>query len=287
VAWFDLSGYADYFFASRPTEPSMARIVSLVLLTLGVGCVIGCGKADPPTRPADPPEPTVTPPNPPPTEPTPPTTAQTPPKPTTTTLRGAIVHPGTKGQKLHVSYVELTGDDWVGDGIGHPLPEAAASERVEASAHPPRGAVLAVEKGATTFEFTGLPAGTYFVSARLEGGSAAWARVEVKGEAVTQDLKLEAGKGGTVEVKTPADFVGDLRLAPNALIPADDAKFVGVRIATQLELKGAAKDGKAVIPDVPPGKYTLYAVPGAATPRGTVEVTAGKTATAEVQGEKK
>jgi hypothetical protein len=37
---------------------------------------------------------------------------------------------------------------------------------------------------------------------------------------------------------------------------------------------------------VPPGKYTLYVFPGQVLPRGTVEVTAGKTATTELKAEK-
>jgi hypothetical protein len=90
-----------------------------------------------------------------------------------------------------------------------------------------------------------------------------------------------------VQVTTPADFEGEVRLAPNALIPAEDTDFVGGRIATQLELGAKAKGGKATVSDVPPGKYTLFVIPGAVTPRGTVEVTAGKTATAEVRADKK
>ncbi len=236
---------------------------------------VGCGP-----KPIDPAPP------PPPTEPAPPTT---PTPPAGGTLRGAVAHPGKQGQKLSVGYVELTGGDWVGDVVGHAIPAGDQPARVESDAFPPRKAVLALDK-AVTFEITGLPAGSYFVFARLDDGPAAWAKVPVTaGGTVAHDLKLDAGRGGAVEVKTPADYTGEVRLAPHDLIPADDTNFVGVKIATQLELGGKAKDGKVTIPEVPAGKYTLFVFPGqgAVTARGTVDVTAGKTATAELEKEKK
>ena len=248
---------------------------------------VGCGPKPTEQAPAPPAPPTEAAPTA--SAPTTPATTPTPPKATGATLRGAVTHPGISGQKLSVGYVELAGDDWVGDVIGHAIPAADQVSQVEADPFPPRKAKLSFDK-AVTFEFSGLPAGKYFVFGRLEGGPAVWAKVDVKADAtVTHDIKLEASKGGGVEVKTPADFSGEVRLAPNDQIPAEDTTFVGVKIATQLELGGKAKDGKVTIAEVPPGKYTLFSFPGkgAVTARGTVDVTAGKTATVELAAEKK
>ena len=236
---------------------------------------VGCGPK--PTDPA--PAPAV------PTEPAPPTA----PKPSGGTLRGAVTHPGTKGQTLTAGYVELSGIEWVGDVVALRIPAADDPASVESDPAVPHKAKLSFDKG-VTFEFTRLPPGTYFLFAKLDDGPAVWAKEEVKADAtVTHDFKLEAGKGGAVEVTTPADYAGELRLAPADLIPADDASFVGVKMATQLSLGGKAKAGKVTIPDVPPGKYTLFAFPGEGpvTARGAVEVTAGKTATAELEKERK
>lgn len=270
----------------------MARI-ALTLCTTGLlGLLAGCGGSSNPTTDTPAPgstgEPAAA------TTPAPVTPATTPgpteppTKATGATVKGAISHQAAKGQKLTVGYVELTGDEWVGDGINHPVPAADVVERAESNAFPPRGAAVAFDKGAATFEFTGLPAGMYLFFARTADGPVAWAKVEVKADAkLTQDFKLEAGKGGTAEVTVPADYTGEVRLAPNALIPAEDSAFVGGRIATQLELGGKAKGGKVTVADLPPGKYTLFGFPGKVVPRGTVEVTAGKTATAELESEKK
>jgi hypothetical protein len=272
----------------------MARI-ALALLTVGVAALFtGCGGPSNPTAATPPPSPPADPPSgvpdpsfgqqkPPRTDPT-----EEPAKPTGASVKGAITHPAAKGQKLTVGYVELTGDEWVGDALPHAVPAADVVERVESDHFKPRVAALAFDKGATTFEFTGLPAGTYLLFARIADGPTAWAKVEVAaGATVTRDLKAEVGKGGTAEVTVPADYTGEVRLAPNDLIPAEDAVFVGGRIATQLELGGKAKGGKVVIPDVPPGKYTLFVFPGKVVPRGGIEVTAGKTASAELEAEKK
>ncbi len=255
-----------------------------VLLPFACVCLVAFGCGPKPTEPA-PPQPA------PPTEAAPTTTPATtpaPPKPTGATLRGAVTHPGKSGQKLSIGFVELGGNEPVGDSLTYAVPAADEMTRVESTAFPPRKAAVSFEKGTTTFEFSGLPAGSCFVFARLDGGPAVWAKVEAKADATTtQDLMLEEGKGGAVEVKTPADFTGEVRLSPNEFIPADDTNFAGGRIANQLELGAKAKDSKAVIADVPPGKYTLFVFPGAVMPRGTVEVTAGKTAMVELTAEKK
>jgi hypothetical protein len=270
----------------------MARIVSLMLVAAFAGLVVGCGgKPDlttAPTQPADPP-------------PSPPVLPPISPKPTTSepavkpppaddpgSVRGVIAHAGKAGQTMNVGYVELTAVDWVGDRVGLPVPKEGELGVQAESGTRPQVAVLKFDKTAASYEFPHLPKGTYLITARLEGGPSAWAKVEVTpGGNLTRDLKLDAGKGGTVEVTTPADFDGEVRLAPNDLIPTDDVNFVGGRIATQLELGVKAAKGKATVTDVPPGKYTVYAIPGLLIPRGTVEVTAGKTATVEIKTDKK
>lgn len=269
----------------------MARIASLLLVAAFAGLVVGCGgKPDPttaPTQPADPPGPTA----PPTTSPKTPTTepaVKPPPAEVAGSVRGAIAHTGKAGQMLSVGYVELTAMDWVGDRVGVPVPKEGELGVQAESGTKPQVAVIKFDKTAASYEFPHLPKGTYLISARLEGGPTAWAKVEVTpGGNLTRDLKLEAGKGGTVEVKLPADFAGDVRLAPNDLFPADDTNFVGGRIATQIELGAKAEKGKATVADVPPGKYTVFAIPGQLVPRGTVEVTAGKTATVEIKTDKK
>jgi hypothetical protein len=187
-----------------------------------------------------------------------------------------------------VGYIELLGEAEIGDSVPYEIPAPDEVTQVSSNPPPPRKSVLSFDKGATSFEFTGLPAGTYFVFARLDGGPAAWAKVELKvSSTVTQDFKLVAGKGGTVEVTTPAGFDGEVRLSPSDVAVPDDAAFAAGRMGTQLDLGGKAKSGKVTIPEVPPGKYTLFAIPGVLAPRGSVEATAGKTATTELEKEKK
>lgn len=213
-------------------------------------------------------------------------------------VRGSVTHPPAKGKakpggpdfepapSLSVGYVELTGKDWLGDRVGGPLPAEGDGPNwwMQSATFKPRVATLSFVKEGARYEFTKLPPGTYLVFAGLTGGPAAWAKVEVKaGDQLTHDFKLEAGKGGMVEVTTPVAFDGEVRLVPSELIPAEDTNHVGGRIATQLDLGGKAEKGKAVAADVPPGKYTLFVVPGTLTPRGTVEVKAGETAKAEIK----
>ena len=267
----------------------MARTASLLLLAGLTACGIGCGGTPATTATPSTPAPEPTP-NSATTTPTA-TEPSTPAKPATdtvATVRGGVTYSGKPGQLLTVGYIELTGEDWLGEAVPLPLPkEGDLGVSVEGGTKP-RVATLTFEKGAMRYEFQHLPKGTYLLFARLAGGPTTWATVEVKpGGEVSHDFKLEAGKGGTVEVTTPADFTGEVRLAPNALIPDEDKMFVGGRIATQLEIGGKADKGKVTASDVPPGKYTLYTIPGNLTPRGSVEVTAGKTATVELEKEKK
>ena len=259
--------------------PRFAFLPFVLLFVVAVGC--GPKPTDPAPAPPTPP-PATTPAT------TPATQPDAVPPAAGATLRGSVTHPGTKGQKLHAGFLRLGGDDWVGDVVGLGVPGADDSARVESSAFPPQKAALAFDKGVASFEFTSLPPGTYLLFARLENGPAAWVKVELAANAtLAKDLTVEAGKGGTVEVTTPADFAGEIRLSPNDLIPADDPTFIGGKVATQLALGAKATGGKATVKDVPPGKYTLFAIPGTLVPRGSVEVTAGKTATAELQAEKK
>lgn len=213
-------------------------------------------------------------------------------------VRGTITYPAVKGKAkppgpdfepgptLSVGYVELTGKDWLGDRVGGPLPADGEGPNwwMQSATFKPRVATLTFEKEGARYEFTKLPPGMYLIFAGLKGGPQAWVKVEVKaGDQLTHDFKLEAGKGGTVEVATPADLTGEVRLVPSDLIPSDDANHVGGRIATQLDLGGKAEQGKATVADVPPGKYTLFVVPGTLSPRGTVEVKAGETAKVEIK----
>ncbi len=270
----------------------MARIASLLLVAAVAGLVVGCGgKPDPTTAPAQPADPPPSPPVLPPISPKPTTTEPTvkPPAEVAGSVRGAIAHAGKAGQLMSVGYVELTAMDWAGDRVGVPVPKEGELGVQAESGTKPQLAVIKFDKTAASYEFPHLPKGTYLIAARLEGGPSVWAKVEVTpGVNLTRDLKLEAGKGGTVEVTvSPADYTGEVRLAPNDLIPADDTNFVGGRIATQIELGAKVEKGKATVADVPPGKYTVFAIPGQLLPRGTVEVTAGKTATVEIMTDKK
>ena len=147
----------------------------------------------------------------------------------------------------------------------------------------PLAATLRFEKFVPRFDFTNLPPGRYFVYARVKDGPAAWAWATVAaGDRVTADLALDASKGGTVEVKLPADE-REARLVPLDLgTPPPDDAFLD-RLAFSLDLKAEAKDGKATIASVPAGKYQVRA----GNLRADVEVTAGKTATVELKPAKK
>jgi hypothetical protein len=200
-------------------------------------------------------------------------------------IHGTVALSAAKGKMLSVGYVEIAGKEMVSDGAGTIVPNAGdGGGWVQSTTFKPRVATLRFDKGTPKFEFVKLPPGTYLVYARLKDGPVAWEKVEVKaGGQITKDLKLEAGKGGTVEVTTPADFKGEVRLAPADIVKGDDAVLVASRVAFSLDLGAEVKGGKATVKDVPPGKYTLFATPGPVEPKGTVEVTADKTATAEVK----
>ena len=251
----------------------MRRFAVFILLA----GVVGCGGPDPTTAPK--PEPTPQPP----TQPVnpPPTTARTP-AATTGSVTGTVTHPATKGQMLAVGYVEVAGTEFVSDVTG--MTWDGADAVVESTTHKPRVSTLRFEKGVARYELAGLPPGTYVVYASVRGGPTAWAKLEVKaGDKLTRDLTIETGKGGTVEVTLPADFTGEVRMAPSDLAPADDPNAVVGRVAADLGLGAKAEKGKATVRDVPPGKYTLFAIPGILKPLGSVEVKAGETAKAEIK----
>lgn len=201
-------------------------------------------------------------------------------------VRGTIAHPPTEGKMLSAGYVDLSSnDEAVTDSVGLQLPAPGESGGwVQSTTFRPRTAAIIHKPEATRYEFAKLPPGVYLLHARIKGGPITWAKVEVKaGDQLTRDLKVEAGKGGTVEVTTSADFTGEVQLVPIDLLPKEDADFVAGRIATRLELGAKADGGKATVQDVPPGKYTIYTTPGTLKSRGTVEVTAGKTATVTIK----
>lgn len=203
-------------------------------------------------------------------------------------VAGTVSHPAAKGQMLTVGYVALTGTDVVSDSVGSGVPgPGEGGGWVQSTTSKPRVATLRFDKEAAKFEFVKLPPGEYLVYARLKDGPAAWDKVPVPaGGQVTKNLKLEAGSGGTVQVTVPADFTGQVRLAPAGLGGADADGLVAGRVAFSLDLGAEAKGGQATVANVPPGKYVLFTTPGTVQPRGTVEVAAGKTAKMEIKAGK-
>jgi hypothetical protein len=164
---------------------------------------------------------------------------------------------------------QVFGDDGSGGGM-------------RSTSHAPRAATLRFEKFAPKFDFTNLPPGKYLVFARVKDGPAAWAWADiVAGSRVTKDLKVDATKSGTVEVKVPAGQVG-VQLAPADLTPPPGDAFID-QLVFSLGLEGEAKDGKVTIKNVPAGKYQARA----GTLRGDVEVAPGKTTTLELKPAKK
>ena len=156
------------------------------------------------------------------------------------------------------------------------------------------------------YEHVNLPPGRYFVyvSARKDDATlpkgttpstdlwavGKWVGVGEKGE-ITLDLALDAAAVGTVEVKAPPGTGKvTVMLAPveEPGITIDDGLFQGA--ALSLGTSVDAKDGKAAIARVPPGKYEARAYEEP-TPNGpmrlvgmtqTVDVVAGKTATVDL-----
>jgi hypothetical protein len=204
-------------------------------------------------------------------------------------IRGTVTLPDAKGKMLTVGYVEIAGMDSVSDMAGTVVPGSdEPGGWVQSATSKPRVSTLKFDKGTPKFEFVKLPPGTYLVYARLKDGPVAWTTVEVKaGGQITRDLKMEVGQGGTVEVTVPADFKGQVRLAPADLGLPDDGGRIAGRVAFGLDLGSEAKGGKATVVNVPPGKYTLFTTPGTVEPKGTVEVSVGKTSNAEIKAGKK
>lgn len=248
-----------------------------------VFALVGCGGgSNPNPTPSPEPAPTRTVPLPTPTVPSQPLN---PPAPTTGRITGAVTNPAKKGEMLVVGYVEVAGTGITADMVGMSVLGGGGDDGwAESDTHKPRNSALRFEKGKARYEHTTLPPGTYLVYASVRNGPTTWAKVELKaGETVTRDLTIEAGKGGTVEVTLPADFSGEVKLGPSDLAPGEDPNYVVGRVASDLGLGAKADKGKATVKDVPPGKYTLFAIPGVLSSRGTVEVKAGETAKAEIK----
>lgn len=258
----------------------MRRFAALFVFVL-----VGCGGGSNPTTPA-PVALTQPAPSPTPAVPTQPLTNDLkPPAPATGGIVGAVALSAKKGETVTVGYVEIAGTDFnLQDFVGMPaLGPDDGDSWAESDTHKPRKSAVRYEKGKGRYEHTVLPPGTYVVYAIVKGGPTTWAKVELKaGETVTRDLSIEGGKGGAVEVAVPADFAGEVQLGPSDLAPGEDKNFVVGRAASALRLGAKADKGMAVVTNVPPGKYTLFTVPGLLTPRGTVEVKAGETAKAEI-----
>jgi hypothetical protein len=196
-------------------------------------------------------------------------------------IRGTVAHPGAKGQMLWVSYTGLTADGKVvSDGVGSQTDGGAARSMT----NKPRAATLNPGKNPAAFDFTKLPPGRYLVAARLKDGPSAWAWVEVKpGGTPSAELKLDPAKVGTVEVKLPAGAKERV-----VLTPADpDAEKAGLEyvnsVSFVLDYSAEPKDGKATIPNVAPGAYTVRFWSGGKEHNTTVTVEPGKTAAAEIK----
>jgi len=153
---------------------------------------------------------------------------------------------------------------------------------VRSTSFAPRATTLRFEKFTPLYDFTNLPPGRYLVFARVKDGPAAWAWSEVAaGGRATADLKLDAAKTGTVEVKVPAGQIG-AQLVPADLTPPPGEPFID-QLVFSLGLEAEVKDGKATIKNVPAGKYMARA----GQLRAEVEAMPGKTATVELKPAKK
>lgn len=204
-------------------------------------------------------------------------------------IQGTIQHAGKAGQMLTAGYVGVCGQESVSGLAGTSIPDTGQSGGwAQSTTNKPRISTLSFQDGTPRFDFVKLPPGKYLVYAKLKSGPVAWAWVTVTGGGqLTQNLKLTAQETGTVELKVPADFTGKVMLTP-ASAAEHDPKFQATsNLGFWLGLEGDAKSGKAIVKDVPPGKYTLFLSPGVIEPRGTVEVTAGKTVSAEITSAKK
>jgi hypothetical protein len=200
-------------------------------------------------------------------------------------IQGTVSPPLKKGQSVTVGYVGQPA------GKGNPVSDAAGTQvfgdmggggGVRSMSFQPRTATLRFEKFTPVFDFTNLPPGRYLIFARVKDGPTTWSWVELPADGrVTADIKLDAARTGTVEVKVPADE-RDARLVPTDLTPPPGDRFLD-SLANMLDLDGEAKDGVVKIAGVPAGKYQVRA----GRHQADVEVVAGKTATVELKAGKK
>jgi hypothetical protein len=201
-------------------------------------------------------------------------------------IQGSVSPPLTKGQEIWVGYVGQPADGGnpiFDGGGGQVFGDDGSGGGIRSFSFRPRMATVRFEKFTPRFDFTNLPPGRYLVYARVKDGPAAWAWTDVAaGAKVTADLKLDAAKTGTVEVKLSAD-AREARLVPMDLgTPPPSDRFLD-HLAFGLHLDAEAKDGVATIKGVPAGKYQVRS----GFLRGDVEVTAGKTTTVELKSAKK
>ena len=196
-------------------------------------------------------------------------------------IQGKVTPAIQKGQSVSVGYIGLPtgGKGTISDGAGGPVfGDEGSNGGVRSMSFKPRTATVRFEKFIPLFDFTNLPPGRYLVYARVKDGPVGWAWAEVAaGATVTTDIKLDAAKTGTVEVKLPAGE-SQARLVPADIMPPPDEYFLD-QLAFSLELGGDAKDGVVKIAIVPAGKYQVRA----GRLRADVEVMAGKTATVELK----
>ncbi len=201
-------------------------------------------------------------------------------------IQGTVALTGKKELMVTVGYAGLTGSgETISDRAGVPIGVGAA---VQSATYKPRLATLREDDAGVRYDFTRLPPGWYVVFAQLQDGPLAWQKVEVKSDGRhTLDLKLDAAAAGTVEVTVPADHKGALRLAPHDFGFPDPNDLLSTNLGFALDLQAEPKDGKARFKNVPPGKYAILPASGTIIRLGTVEVTAGKTATVELAPAKK
>jgi hypothetical protein len=198
-------------------------------------------------------------------------------------LQGTVALSGKADEMVTVGYAGLAADGAVvTDGVGT-KPADDGSGWARSGTFKPRLGTLRFDKGVPKFDFSRLPPGRYVVYARQRNGPAAWRRVEVKADStLTVDLALDPKAVGTVELKVPAAIKGAVRLVPAGLADDPDG-LLATNLGFALDYRAEPKDGKATIPNVPPGKYHVLSESGSLTPLGTVEVAAGKTATVELK----
>jgi len=204
-------------------------------------------------------------------------------------LQGKVEPAVKKGQTVWVGYVGLpAGDDNViSDGVGSAPFDEGESGGMRNTSFAPRTATLRFEKFVPKYDLSNLPPGRYLVYARQENGPVSWRWTDVTpASRLTVDLKLDPATAGTVEIKVPAGFEGRVGLTPADLgSPAPTNRAIQ-QIAAGLAMEAEAKQGVATIKLVPAGKYVIR-VSGRTDPRGTVDVTAGKTSMAELSEARK